>query len=48
MHLTILIQTAKIDEFNQRAHNAATGNKFTINAEETKRAKKQNTETNIQ
>ena len=34
MHLTILVQTAKIDEFNQRAHNAATENKFTINAED--------------
>ena len=28
----LLLQNAKVDEFNQRAHNAATGNKFTINA----------------
>lgn len=28
----LFIQNAKVDEFNQRAHNAATGNKFTINA----------------
>ena len=28
----LFIQNAKVDEFNQRAHNAATGYKFTINA----------------
>ena len=30
----LFIQNAKVEEFNQRAHNAATGNKFTINAQE--------------
>ena len=30
----LFIQNAKVDEFNQRAHNAATGNKFTINAQD--------------
>ena len=30
----LFIQNAKVDEFKQRAHNAATGNKFTINAQD--------------
>ena len=30
----LFIQNAKVDEFNQRVHNAATGNKFTINAQD--------------
>ena len=30
----LFIQNAKVEEFNQRAHNAATGNKFTINAQD--------------
>ena len=30
----LFIQNAKVDEFNERAHNAATGNKFRINAED--------------
>ena len=29
----LLIQNAKLDEFNERAHNAAAGNKFRINAQ---------------
>ena len=30
----LFIQNAKVDEFNERAHNAATGNKFRINAQD--------------
>ena len=30
----LFIQNAKVDEFKQRAHNAATENKFTINAQD--------------
>ena len=30
----LFIQNAKVDEFNERAHNAATGSKFRINAQD--------------
>ena len=30
----LFVQNAKVDEFNQRVHNAASGNKFRINAQD--------------
>jgi len=49
----LFVQNAKVDEFNQRVHNAASGNKFRINAQDsvigptsTELIKKQNTTTN--